>query len=159
LSASDAPSYRTVFLAALRAHPAAFAASAEDESALVVEDFAQRLSGSDSAIFGVLAGDDLAAIATFVSQPLRKRRHIGMIWGMYVRPEYEGAGMGKQLMRHVLEFAESRVDQVELYVNTTNDRARSLYTGMGFERYGVMRRALRVEGTDHDADMLVKVFR
>ena len=116
LNASDAPSYRAVFLAALRAHPAAFAASAEDESALTVEDFARRLSGSGSAIFGMLAGDDLAAIATFVPQPLRKRKHVGMIWGMYVRPEYEGAGMGKQLMRHVLEFAESRVDQVGLYV-------------------------------------------
>jgi ribosomal protein S18 acetylase RimI-like enzyme len=148
-----------VFLEALEAHPAAFAASAEDESVLAVEDFAKRLSGKESMVFGVLAGDDLAAVATFVPQSLRKRRHVAMIWGMYVRPQFEGTGMGKALMRHVLQFAENQVDQVELYVNVTNERARGLYVRLGFERYGVMRRALRVDGTDHDADMLVKVFR
>jgi len=62
-------------------------------------------------------------------------------------------------MRAVLAHAESEVDQVELYVAVGNDRASRFYKGFGFEPYGVMRRSLRVQGVDYDAEMLVRIFR
>ena len=159
LSGEDASYYRTVLLEALQAHPEAFLASAEDEAFLSVDDFARRLDAKENAIFGVFAGDELAAIATFHRQPFRKRAHAGMILGMYVRSEHGRSGMGKTLLQYVLAFAEQHVDQVELCVNVANERARKLYIGMGFESCGVMRRSLRVAGTYHDAEMLVKLFR
>jgi ribosomal protein S18 acetylase RimI-like enzyme len=159
LSGEDASCYRTALLEALQAHPEAFVASAEDEALLSVDDFARRLDAKENAIFGVFAGNELAAIATFQRQPLRKQAHVGMISGMYVRSEQGRSGMGKNLLQYVLAFAEQHVDQVELHVNVANKRARKLYLGFGFESYGVRRRSLRVAGTDHDAEMLVKFFR
>ena len=63
------------------------------------------------------------------------------------------------LFKYVLDVASPVVEQVELYVAIDNPRARKLYKKFGFESYGVMPRALRVEGVDVDALMMVKKFR
>jgi ribosomal protein S18 acetylase RimI-like enzyme len=48
---------------------------------------------------------------------------------------------------------------VELYVAVDNLRGTKFYRKFGFESYGVMPRALRVQGADFDALMMVKKFR
>ena len=82
-----------------------------------------------------------------------------MIWNMYVSDEQRGTGLAGILFKHVLDAASPKVDQVELYVAVDNPRARRLYQKFGFESYGVMPRALRVQSKDHDALMMVKKFR
>ncbi len=64
--------YRTILLEALRAHPAAFAAAAEDESSLTQKDFAKSFDGGGSTLFGAFVAGELAVIATFQPQPLHK---------------------------------------------------------------------------------------
>jgi len=68
-------------------------------------------------------------------------------------------GLAEILFEHVLEVASLKVDQVELYVAVDNPRGRWFYRQFGFESYGVMPRALRVEGENYDALMMVKKFR
>ena len=63
------------------------------------------------------------------------------------------------LFKYVLEAASLKVDQVELYVAVDNPRGTKFYRKFGFESYGVMPRALRVQGADFDALMMVKKFR
>jgi ribosomal protein S18 acetylase RimI-like enzyme len=63
------------------------------------------------------------------------------------------------LFKYVLEAASLKVDQVELYVAVDNLRGTKFYRKFGFESYGVMPRALRVQGADFDALMMVKKFR
>jgi ribosomal protein S18 acetylase RimI-like enzyme len=82
-----------------------------------------------------------------------------MIWNMYVSEEQRGSGLADMLFKHVLEAASLKVDQVELYVAVDNPRGRRFYRKFGFESYGVMPRALRVQGEDYDALMMVKKFR
>jgi ribosomal protein S18 acetylase RimI-like enzyme len=55
--------------------------------------------------------------------------------------------------------ASREVDQVDLYVAVENKRAWKFYKRFGFESYGVMPRALRVDGTDYDALMMTRKFR
>jgi len=82
-----------------------------------------------------------------------------MIWNMYVSEQQRGTGLADILFKHVLEAASLKVDQVELYVAVDNSRGGRFYQKFGFESYGVMPRALRVQGKDHDALMMVKKFR
>lgn len=157
LGAADAGAYRALHLEALRTHPTAFAASYEEECDLPMPDFAARLE--QLAVFGGFMGGGLEGIATLQRFPQRKRRHVAMIWGMYVREARRGSGLAGAILRAVLAHAEREVDQVELYVAVGNERAGRFYRNLGFEPYGVMRRSLRVDGVDHDAEMMVRMFR
>lgn len=157
LGEADAEAFRALHLEALRTHPAAFAAAYEEECDLPPSEFRTRLERLT--VFGGFVDGALAGIATLQRYPQLKRRHVAMIWGMYVREAVRGSGLSAAILRAVMEHAEREVDQVELYVAVGNDRARRFYAGFGFEPYGVMRRSLRVEGVDHDAEMMVRIFR
>ena len=157
LRGNDARTFRTVLLAALKEHPDAFSASLEDELLLPIEAFESRLESGE--VLGAFARDALVGIVTLQPGALRTRRHVAMLWGMYVVPTVRRTGVATCLMAAALEHAATQVDQVELFVNVENDVARRFYRRFGFEPYGTMRRALRVDGRDYDAEMMVKLFR
>jgi RimJ/RimL family protein N-acetyltransferase len=157
LTASDAEAFRSMHLESLQTHPAAFAMSYEEECDVPLAEFRSRLS--HLIVFGGFVDGTLAGIATLQRQPLVKRRHMAMLWGMYVREAFRGTGLAAAILQAVIARAECEVDQLELYVAVGNERAARFYANFGFERYGVMRRSLRVQGVDYDADMLVRIFR
>jgi ribosomal protein S18 acetylase RimI-like enzyme len=157
LNAEDGAEYQALFLEALQSAPAAFAADYDEESARTTDQIAERFRRE--VIVGAFVDGRLCAIATFAQQPSPKRRHVGMIWNMHVSEKRRGTGLADLLFKYVLEVASLVVEQVELYVAIDNPRARKLYRKFGFESYGVMPRALRVEGVDLDALMMVKKIR
>jgi ribosomal protein S18 acetylase RimI-like enzyme len=63
------------------------------------------------------------------------------------------------LFKCVLEAASRKVDQVELYVAVDNPRGTKFYRKFGFESYGIMPRALRLQDAGFDALMMVKRYR
>jgi RimJ/RimL family protein N-acetyltransferase len=157
LAPDDAEAFRALHLEALKTHPAAFATAYEEDCDRPLPEFRARLE--QLAVFGGFVDGTLAGIATLQRQPLLKRRHVAMVWGMYVRDAFRGSGLASAILRAVIARAEAEVDQLELYVAVGNERARRFYRAMGFEPYGVMRRSLRVDGVDHDAEMMVRMFR
>ncbi|MEZ5833445.1 MAG: GNAT family N-acetyltransferase [Dongiaceae bacterium] len=157
LGPSDAEAFRSLHLEALENHPAAFAMAYEEECDLPLSEFQLRLERLIT--FGGFVDGALAGIATLQRQPLLKRKHMAMIWGMYVRDPFRGSGLATEIFDAVIDRARKEVDQVELYVAVGNERASQFYKRFGFERYGVMRRSLRVGGVDHDAEMMVRIFR
>lgn len=157
LGPRDASEYQAIFLEALRSAPEAFAADYEQESARSLDEVMERFQREE--IYGAFASGKLQAIATFQRQTIPKRRHVGMLWNMYVAEAQRGTGLAAALFHHVLEVASREVDQVDLYVAVENERAWRFYQRFGFESYGVMPRALRVAGADYDALMMTRVFR
>ena len=60
--------------------------------------------------------------------------HIAMV---FVHPDAWGQGVGKQLMRHVLDEGTARgYVRFQLWTHADNDRAQRLYEGLGFRRSG-----------------------
>ena len=129
----------------------------EEERDLPLSDFAARLD--QLIVYGGFVDGALAGIATLQKQALRKRVHVAMLWGMYVNGEARGTGLADAILQAVIARAEQEVDQLELYVAVGNEPAARFYRRYGFETYGVMRRSLRVDGVDHDAEMMVRIFR
>ena len=82
LNAEDADEYQALFLGALLSAPTAFAADYGEESARSSDQIAERFRRE--VIFGAFVDGRLCAIATFLQQASPKRRHVGMIWNMYV---------------------------------------------------------------------------
>src|SRR5260221_12769664 len=86
-----------------------------------------------------------------------KNRHKGRILSMYVQPESRGQGLGKALLQEVIAQAKQLVgvEQLHLTVVTTNAAARSLYHSMGFEVYGTIQRALKMDEQYWDEEQMV----
>jgi ribosomal protein S18 acetylase RimI-like enzyme len=156
LPPSDVGAYRTLRLSALAESPEAFGSDVAAESAAPVETFANTLR--TSYVAGAFAAERLVGIAGFRRLDREKTRHRGDIWGVYVAPEARGAGVGRQLLEHVLDHARTQVQQVHLAVTATNPAALRLYESLGFVRYGTEPRALRIGDRYLDEHLMVLQF-
>jgi ribosomal protein S18 acetylase RimI-like enzyme len=78
---------------------------------------------------------------------------------MYVREDARGTGLAEAMVEAVMEHARGRVEQILLSVITDNERARHFYRKMGFEPYGLERRALKIGDRYYDEEYCVKFLR
>lgn len=156
LGPGDAAAFRALRLAALARHPEAFAASVEEEEALPGAATVERLT--HSAVFGVLARDRLVAVAGFSRPEPLKKRHKGVLWGVYVDEAARGRGLGRVVVQRVIDHARAQVAQLHATVVTGNEAARRLYRALGFRPYGIEPRGLRVGGRYFDQELLVRVL-
>jgi RimJ/RimL family protein N-acetyltransferase len=70
-----------------------------------------------------------------------------------------GRGIGRSLLETLEEWAQSKgLQRLELMVNCNNGRAIRLYENFGFEREGVKRHALRIDGQYIDAFYMAKLI-
>lgn len=158
LNRDDADLYRDLRLEALRIHPASFGAAWEDEAAQPAAWFADRL-GAGLVMGGFLADGTLAGTAGLAATEAAKQRHKALLWGMYVRPAARGTGLAAALVEAVLAQAPPQVEEVRLSVMVTNEPAIRLYTRLGFTRFAVEPRALKIDGQYHDDAMMVRRLR
>lgn len=72
--------------------------------------------------------------------------------GISIHEHYQGKGVGRKLMSHILTFADQELmlERIALSVYTDNERAIHLYQSSGFEAEGVARQAVRRDGTYAD---------
>jgi ribosomal protein S18 acetylase RimI-like enzyme len=156
LSPADAPLYREIRLEGLRQDPDSFSSTFEIESTQPLSFFSDRLAGA--AVFGAFRGAELLGIAGFVVQQGPKHAHKGTLWGMYVRPAARRAGVGRRLVEAVIDHARTQVELIQLRVVSDNRAARRLYARLGFEEYGVEKRAAKDQGRYHDDVLMAKML-
>jgi ribosomal protein S18 acetylase RimI-like enzyme len=144
----DAALYRDIRLEALADSPDAFSSTLEMEQGRPLEAFAARLA--DTHVIGAFDGPHLVGVAGFYVQAGPKHAHKGMLWGMYVRPGWRAAGVGRMLVAAIIEHARPRVELLQLFVISDNLPARRLYENLGFVAYGVERHATKYRGRYHD---------
>jgi RimJ/RimL family protein N-acetyltransferase len=160
LSAADAEAYKQVRLHGLKESPQAFSADYELSALQPVEHFAARLKNEvDAFVIGAFRDGQLVGIGGFYREDGPKLRHKGTIWGVYVLPEHRSGGLGRKLIEDIIANATAVPDlqQINITVTAANERARQLYLSMGFEPWGLERRALWIEGSFYD-DMHMVLF-
>ena len=156
LSPEEAVLFREIRLEGLRCDPDAFSSTFEDESTKPLAFFAGRLAASS--VFGAFRGMELLGVAGFYVQPGPKHGHKGTLWGMYVRPQGRGVGLGGRLVEAVIEHARTRVELLQLTVISENLAARRLYERFGFASYGLEKRAAKYRGRYHDDVLMAKML-
>lgn len=155
LGPSDAAAYRDLRLEALASSPEAFGSSYEEEAQIPLATIEARISPSGpNAIFGAFSDDNLVGMAGFAAQERRKTRHKGVLWGVYVRPDWRRRQVGQALVRRVIDHAAGHVIMLEAAVGLANERARRTYHGLGFKPYGIERKAIRVGDDFYDEELL-----
>lgn len=154
LDGGDAESFQALRLHGLRSAPEAFGSSFEEESDLDIAEVRRRLGARPNAVFGAFAHDGLVGMAGFAMNTKLKQKHKGLLWGVYVNPDWRGHDLGKRLTQAVIDHARQHVDTLHATVMAANTSARALYLGLGFTVFGFEKDALRINGQSYDDELL-----
>lgn len=141
---------RDLRLAALLDAPDAFGGTYEDEAARDEAAWRWWIAGEDGRSEGRTFVEERAGVFTgmatgmvFVERPTTVH-----LFGMWVRPEDRGRGVGAALVEEVIGWAVARdAERIELRVAEGNDAAARLYGRAGFVLRPEDRSPLR-EGSD-----------
>ena len=148
--------YKNFFLRGLGEHEDSFRISPDDERAA---PFPTR-GAPDSFTLGAVADEGaLVGVVSFEREGAtrEKLRHKGLLFRMYVAREASGRGVGKLLIHEVIERARKLgdIEQINLTVVATNERAGGLYRSFGFETFSRERRAIKYRGKYFDEETMV----
>lgn len=151
----DLAGYRRLRLEALCAHPEAFGADYDQQAALPDDHWLAMLRrgiGTPQRITYVAdAGADLAGMLGIYRLDGPKMQHTAVIWGVYVRAAWRGAGVADALLTAAIDWAQAhQVRAVKLSVVTTNRAAIRCYMRHGFYVYGVEPEVIASGGAWHD---------
>jgi putative acetyltransferase len=88
-----------------------------------------------------------------------RMNHAGEIAHIMVHDEFQGRGIGRQLMEALLDIADNYLGlvRVELLVYPDNEGAIRLYKTLGFAHEGVKRKCGRRQGRLVDALMMARI--
>jgi RimJ/RimL family protein N-acetyltransferase len=145
----EAAQFRDLRLASLVETPDAFASSYEEEEHWTSEFYAERQrSQPDNFIIGAFDNTTLVGMVGFFRERFRKTRHVGIIWGMYVRPEYRRQNIAEKMLDYLIEEARTvqGIEQLHLGVVSTIYPAKLLYEKCGFQLFGEEKNAMKDQG-------------
>jgi GNAT superfamily N-acetyltransferase len=151
--------YKNFFLAGLREYEESFRISPQDE----LEAAFPTRGTADSFTLGAVSDDDGALLLLGVVSFERdgatreKLRHKGLLFRMYVARRASGQGIGKILIREVIDRARriDGIEQINLTVVAANERAKGIYAMFGFETFSIEKRAIKYKGKYFDEETMV----
>jgi ribosomal protein S18 acetylase RimI-like enzyme len=145
----DVAAFWELRLEGLLRNPESFATSYEESVNLSVESVLERISETDDHyIVGAFTdNDDLIGMSGFIRDKRLKLSHKGTIWGVYVTADYRQQGIGRKMIEEIITRAKrlKGLTQINLSTMATNIAGIRLYESMGFQTYGVERKALKVD--------------
>ena len=105
-----------------------------------------------SLLLAGFVGDELVSISSVDALTARERVAHRAGLSVTVGKDCWGLGIGRRAMEALISFAKSAgLEVLQLEVRADNRRAVALYEGLGFERLGLCKKFMKVNGRDFDA--------
>lgn len=156
--------YKQIRLEALKNEPTAFDVTPEEESQRINDNWEQEVQGlfnsqTKTALFAQLNDRLIGMVGAGIGET-KKSRHIAVIFGMYVVPDFRGQGIAKELMVNLLKDLKEnhQIEKVNLGVYTHHVQAVSLYKKLGFRIIGTLEKELKVDGKHYDLYEMEKML-
>lgn len=165
LGLADLAAYKALRDRMLALHPEAFTSDARSESVKPASVYAARLGferpEGGHFTLGAWRARRLVGAISCERDTRTKVRHVGHVVGMMVADELQGRGIGSALLGACIAKAREAegLELLTLSVTSGNAAAIGLYRRFGFERWGTLRRALKVGGRYHDKDQMALALR
>ena len=126
------------------------------------EYWRQRLSENRDSIYTLVGVINervvgMVSVITFPNKP--RRRHVGTI-AISVHGDWQGKGVGGELMRAIVDLADNwlNLTRLELEVYADNEAAIHLYERFGFEVEGTLRRHAFRDGEYIDSKVMGRLL-
>ena len=153
LQADDNGSYSGLWAKALKEQDEFFRISFEDEplpqipTQFTVESFT----------LGAFADSRLIGTVSLERDGRTKLKHKALLFRMFVHPDIAGQGIGKALLTEAIAQAEimAGLRQIYLTVLARNERAKKLYSSLGFQIFAHEAEAVNFEGVFVDEYQMV----
>ncbi|MGG0240496.1 GNAT family N-acetyltransferase [Bacillus rhizoplanae] len=159
LTETDAEKYWNLRLEALQKSSEAYVTTYEEaiQKKEPIKQAAQNLRAEGNYTFGAFdEGNNLVGIVTLLTESRAALRHKGHIVGMYVSSQSRGRGYARNLIREIVKKAKTlNIEQIGLSVVSDNIGAKKLYHSIGFETYGVEKKALKIGEIYRDEEYMV----
>lgn len=154
LAEDDAGPWLDLVREGTRAFPLGFLMSAPEAAAMTPEAARQRLRAGP--FRGVFDTGRLVGFCGYRRHGLARLAHRAEIGPFFVTAAFHGGGAATALMQAVIEEARAAgVAQLELSVDADNARAIAFYERHGFQRFGRLPDAVRIDGQRRD-DLLYR---
>jgi cyclohexyl-isocyanide hydratase len=145
LTEADLAAYRALLMPGLEQDADSFRIAPDDERDAPFPTSNQ----ADSFTLGTFVDEQLAGVVSFQREGADrvKLRHKGLLFRMYVSPNFRGRGIAAQLIQEVIDRARQLdgIEQINLTVVTTNP-AKRLYERFGFQSFSREERAIKWQG-------------
>lgn len=113
----------------------------------------QTENAKDNSVVMIAVIDgEIAGFVTFAGGSRVRKRHAGEM-GISVRKKYWGLGIGNFMMEALIEWAKGTgiIRKINLLTRADNEKAIKLYEKYGFQKEGIVRRDLNVNGVFYDS--------
>lgn len=152
LTPDDLDAFIEIRMMGLKTHPEAFGAAFEEgiDREKTLSNF--HAKNDEDFILGYFSDQVLVGLVGFIRMSRIKKRHKGFIWGMYVRPAYQGKGIGRALMEFCIQKASliDGLQTINISVTAGMESAESLYQSLGFQTYAIEKDAMLINGVGYD---------
>ncbi|MDZ8064210.1 MAG: GNAT family N-acetyltransferase [Nostoc sp. DedQUE08] len=157
LTKAHAEDYRQIRLEALEKNPDSFGTTYQEEVIKTIEQFRDRIPvDNNNFILGCFEDKHLIGIVAFNQESRIKLRHKAHISSMYVKQEYREKGIGKLLLKKLIERAKAikEVEILLLDIVKSNFLAKQLYLSLGFQIYGTQKMAYKFNTQYFDLEFM-----
>ncbi len=162
ICATDGPALREIRLRSINTDNAAFGIHRDQLLALTDAawtDLCLANAHEASTIVVAVAERHIVGVVGCIHDPSPKRHHCGVVWGMYVVPEYRGFGVGRRLLDAIINHGSSiTYMMLKLLVTTHAVGALELYRAVGFSTYAKEPAFLCIDGITYDAYHMMYMY-